>query len=244
MNHAHLLKCVCLLALGAAAMPLMAQAETELSSLLGQKGRLLFADDFDASTAKPEWQALHGTRWSVENGVFKGIPSTKEFQAQRSDHTGATPSMTLMTPMRDVIVQMSFKISGKLHAAHFGFNEGSTTETSGHVCRVTISARDGVALVKDRNSQVAGDVDEILATDPWKPQLETWHVLQMEVRGGEFAARILGGPTLQGKHPRLAVPKGWLNLKSRGGEGALSYDNVCIWELLPAPELEKHKAGK
>ncbi|NJM55336.1 MAG: hypothetical protein HC841_04975 [Verrucomicrobiae bacterium] len=244
MNHAHLLKCVCLLVLGAAGMPLKTEGETEFSPLLGQKGRLLFADDFDAPAAKPEWQALHGTRWSVEKGVFRGIPSTREFQAQRSDHTGSTPSMTLVTPMRDGIVQMSFKLSGKLHAAHFGFNEGTTTETSGHVCRVTISTRDGVALVKDRNSQVEGDADETLATDPWKPELEHWHVLVMEVRGDQFTAQIAGGPTLRGRHPRLAVPKGWLNLKSRGGEGALSYDNVRIWELLPAPELKNQKSGK
>ena len=74
-----------------------------LEPLISRKGDLLFEDSFSGSETKPEWQALHGTRWNIEKGAFRGIPSTKKFRASRDNHTGTTPSMTLEAPARDCI---------------------------------------------------------------------------------------------------------------------------------------------
>ena len=94
---------------------------------------------------------LHGTRWTVEDGVFVGIPSTPEFQASRDNHTGATPSMRLKVPARDCILQLSFKLSGGLNAAHIGFDNSSTAGGTGHIGRLISSTRGGMVLQKDRH---------------------------------------------------------------------------------------------
>ena len=215
-----------------------------LEPLISRKGELLFEDRFEGSRDKPEWQALHGTRWIIEKGAFRGIPSTKKFQASREHHTGATPSMTLKVPARDCILEMSVKISGGLKAAHIGFNEGTTKETTGHIFRLILSAEDGVALQKDRNSQIEGDKDQILDRADWNIERDRWYRVMLETRADEALAQIEGGPTLIMRHARLDVPKAWGNLKSRGKEGSIEYDNVRLWEALPknkkVPNWRKH----
>ncbi len=206
-----------------------------LEPLISSKGTLLFEDTFDSGEAKPEWKALHGTRWKVEGGAYKGIPSTKEFQASRDNHTGATPSMTLHVPARECILEMSVKISGKLNAAHVGFNEGTTANTTGHIFRVILGTETGTALQKDRNSQKEGDRDQIIETSDWKPKRDQWFTVMLETQGDEVVVQVDGGPTLVAKNPRLDVPKAWGNFKARGKEGSLQYDNVRLWEALPKP---------
>ena len=204
-----------------------------LEPLISRKGALLFEDRFDGGQAKPEWKALHGTRWEVEDGAYKGIPSTKEFQSSRDNHTGATPSMTLGVPARECILEMSIKLSGKLNAAHIGFNEGTTAQTTGHIFRLIVGVESGTALQRDRNSQKQGDKDQVLDESDWKPKREEWFTVMLETQGDEVVAQIKGGPTLTMKNARLDVPKAWGNLKARGKEGSLNYDNVRIWEALP-----------
>ncbi len=204
-----------------------------LEPLISRKGALLFEDRFEVQEPRPEWKALHGTRWQVEGGVYKGVPSTKEFQASRDNHTGATPSMTLVVPARECILEMSIKISGKLNAAHIGFNEGTTAETTGHIFRMIVGTVSGTALQKDRNSQLKGDKDQILDLSDWKPKRDEWFTVMLETQGDEVVAQIKDGPTLVMKNARLDVPKAWGNLKARGKEGSLGYDNVRLWEALP-----------
>jgi len=215
-----------------------------LEPLIARKGDLLFEDRFSKSEPKPEWQSLHGTRWKIDNGVFRGIPSTKEFQASRDNHTGATPSMRLIASARDCILEMSVKISGELKAVHIGLNEGSTRDTSGHIFRLILSVDDGVALQKDRNSQIEGDTDQILDRADWNIERDRWYRVMIETRGDEVLSQIEGGPILIMRHPRLDVPKASGNLKSRGGEGAIAYDDVRLWESLPrnnkVPNWKKH----
>jgi len=207
--------------------------------LVSRKGELLFEDSFSGSEAKPEWRALHGTRWEIQDGVYKGIPSTKEFQASRDNHTGATPSMLLEMPTaRDCILEMSVKISGELNAAHLGFNEGPTQTTSGHIFRLILDVNKGVALQKDLHSQIKGDKHVILDRADWKPKRDSWTTVLIETQGEEVVAQIVGGPTLKMKAARLNVPKNSGNLKARGGEGSIEYDNIRIWEALPLLERD------
>ncbi|MDA0346836.1 MAG: VCBS repeat-containing protein [Verrucomicrobia bacterium] len=204
-----------------------------LEPIDSQKGSLLFEDDFNSGSVKPEWQALHGTRWSVEEGAFVGIPSTPEFQASRDNHTGATPSMTVQVAARDCILEMSFKVSGGLNAAHIGFNNSTTAGGTGHIARLIPSINAGTILQKDRHSQIIGDKDLPLATSDWTIEKDRWYTVLIEVIGDQCIAQIDGGPTLKAKHWRFDVLKTSLNLKARGNKGTLSYDNVKIWEALP-----------
>ena len=214
-----------------------------LEPLISRKGNLLFEDRFDSSEAKAEWNALHGTRWSVEEGAFVGLPSTKEFQASRDHHTGATPSMKLEAGAREVILEMSVRISGGLRSAHVGFNEGPTSTTTGHIFRLILDTSSGVALQRDRNSQVEGDKDRIMTRSDWKPQRDEWITVMLETQGDEVMAQVKGGPTLIMKNARLDVTKTSANLKARGQEGSIAYDDVRIWEALPL-EVEPNSGWK
>lgn len=211
-----------------------------LEPLISTKGELLFEDRFEGDEAKPEWRSLHGTRWSIDKGSYQGIPSTKAFQASRDNHTGSTPSMTLHVPARECILEMSVMISGDLNAAHIGFNEGTTADTTGHIFRLILGVDTGVALQKDRNSQLKEDKDQILAQAGWNIKRDQWYTVMLETRGSEAVAQIEGGPTLIVRNPRLDVPKAWGNFKARGKEGSIHYDNVRLWEALP---LEKTRSS-
>lgn len=204
-----------------------------LEPLISRKGALLFEDRFDGAQAKPEWKALHGTRWQVEGGAYKGIPSTVEFQSSRDNHTGATPSMTLQVGARETILEMSFRLSGDLKQAHIGWNEGPTSTTTGHIFRLLLGTESGVSLQKDRNSQIEGDKDQITVTSDWKLESDRWYTVMLETQGEEVVAQVAGGPTLIMKHARLDVPKAWGNFKARGQKGNIEYDDVQVWESLP-----------
>ena len=215
-----------------------------LEPLISTKGELLFEDRFDNADVKSAWNALHGTRWSVQDGSFVGIPSTKAFQASRDNHTGATPSMRLYAKARDCILEMSVMISGGLNAAHIGFDEGSTADTSGHIFRLILGTESGVVLQKDRNSQKEGDKDQILQQTDWNIERDRWYTVMIETRGSEVVAQIEGGPSFLMRNARLDVPKVSVNLKARGKVGAIRYDNVRLWQALPLsannPDWKKH----
>ena len=206
---------------------------SDIKPIISKKGELLFEDTFTESAPRPEWRILHGTRWKLENGTYKGIPSTKEFQENHSHHAGTTPSMLLNVPCRDCIIEMSVKISGELDSAHLGYNEGPTQTTSGHIFRLILDVEKGTFLQKDRHSQVKGDKNVILKESDWKPKRDEWITVLIETQGEEVAAQVVGGPTLKMKSPRFNVTKRSGNFKARGGEGAITYDNVRIWEALP-----------
>lgn len=215
-----------------------------LEPLISTKGVLLFEDRFENAGVKSAWNALHGTRWSVKDGSFVGIPSTKAFQASRDNHTGATPSMRLYAKARDCILEMSVMISGGLNAAHIGFDEGSTADTSGHIFRLILGTDLGVVLQKDRNSQKEGDKDQILQQTDWNIERDRWYTVMLETRGSEVVAQIEGGPSFLMRNARLDVPKVSVNLKARGKVGAIRYDNVRFWQALPLsannPGWKKH----
>ena len=208
-------------------------AKEIIKPIISRKGKLLFEDSFSESEPRSEWRVLHGTRWKIEDGVYRGIPSTKEFQDSHTSHKGTTPSMLLNVKARDVILEMSVKISGELNSAHLGYNEGPTQTTSGHVFRLILDVEKGTFLQKDRHSQIKGDEHVILDQSDWKPNRDEWITVLIETQGEEVVAQVVDGPTLKMKSPRLNVTKRSGNLKARGGEGAIAYDNVRIWEALP-----------
>jgi hypothetical protein len=95
--------------------------------------------------------------------------------------------------------------------------------------RFVTSKKDGLELIKDKNSKIAGDTDEVLNTADFNIESDTWYTILLEFKGGECAAQITGGPTLRGTHEdRFNRQKTRINLPTRGG-GTIYYDNLKIW---------------
>ena len=197
---------------------------------------LRFDANFSDGHVPEEWTPLHGTQWTVVEGVLQGRPSTNEFQQKRvaagnSSHSGKTPSSRLLVPVDDCVMLFQFKLTDGLSGAHFGFNDGSFKTGTGHVCRFTVSTRKGQSLVKDRNVTVDGDKDETLVIDSFDIKADTWYWMMLEIVGDEMVAQVSGGPILRAKNPRFNIPKDQINLPTRGG-GVVLYDNVRIWNAV------------
>ena len=203
---------------------------------IAECANLLFDADFTGGEVPEEWIPLHGTQWTVVEGVLQGRPSTNEFQQKRvaagnTSHSGKTPSSRLLVPVDDCVMLFQFKLTDGLSGAHFGFNDGSFKTGTGHVCRFTVSTRKGQSLVKDRNVTLDGDKDETLVTDSLNVKADTWHWMMLEIVGNEMVAQVSGGPILRAKNPRFNIPKDQINLPTRGG-GVVLYDNVRIWNAV------------
>lgn len=206
-------------------------AQPLIVPVLMKPGKLVFSDSFKESTLQPQWTPLHQTRWNVINGMLHGIPATEEFQKSRTKHNGGTPSSKLEVPVTDCILQMSFKLTGKMNGAHFGFNDGTFQSGTGHVGRVTFHKRDGISLIKDKNTKLENDQVEVLKSDPFKIQSDHWYTFVLEVKGEKMVMQLKDGPTLKTRHERFRAPKSWINLPTRGG-GEIFYDDVRIWAPL------------
>lgn len=206
-------------------------AQPLVAPVLMKPGKLIFADSFQEGTIRPQWIPLHQTRWDVTNGTLHGIPATEEFQKSRKKHNGGTPSSKLVVPVKDCILQISFKLTGKMNGAHFGFNDGTFQSGTGHVGRVTFHKRDGISLIKDKNTKLENDQVEVLKSNPFKIQSDQWYTLVLEVKGEQMVMQLKNGPTLKAQNKRFLAPKSWINLPTRGG-GGIYYDDVRIWTPL------------
>ena len=205
--------------------------QPSITPVLMKPGKLIFSDSFEDDAIRPQWNRLHQTRWNVSKGALHGIPATEEFQKSRTKHNGGTPSSKLVVPVKDCILQMSFKLTGKMSGAHFGFNDGTFQSGTGHVGRVTFHKRDGISLIKDKNTKLENDEVEILTSDPFKIQSDQWYTFVLEVKGEQMVVQLKDGPTLTARHDRFHAPKSWINLPTRGG-GEIYYDDVRLWAPL------------
>jgi hypothetical protein len=203
--------------------------------ILVEKGELIYSADFSDGKVPKEWVAGSKTQWEVVDGVLVGNPAPTAYQENRKSkkqkHTGGTPSSSVLVPLHDGIVQLSFKVSGKMNGAHFGYDDGSFKTGTGHVNRFAVSTKSGLELIKDDDATLDDDEDEVLDSADFKIKSDTWYTILLEYKGGEFVAHISDGPSLRGKHDkRFDRLKSDLNLPTRGG-GTIYYDNLKVWAV-------------
>ncbi len=212
------------------------ETKPDVAPVISRPGDLISEDDFDKADIRSQWVPLHGTRWTIVDGALRGEPSTKEYQQAQiatgnKRHSGGTPSSRLMVRSDDCILLFRFKLSDGLKGAHFGFNDGTFKSGTGHVCRLTATTNQGLTLQKDKNAKLKGDKDETLITSDFNPKPDTWYWMMLEVVGDQMVAQVSGGPVLRARHARIDMPKGQINLPTRGG-GAIFYDHVRVWKAL------------
>jgi hypothetical protein len=159
-------------------------------------GKTVFENDFEKSGALDEtrWQVRQGTRWSIENGALKGIPSTPEYQKKKKatgkGHTGNIPRIYLLDPPRDFILSYRFKLEG-------GKPSGAVplVEFGHHVSRVYFSP-EGPRLLADHEKKTLAEIGTPL-------ELDRWYNVLVEAKGDSIAVQIEGIGTLSGKDPFL-----------------------------------------
>lgn len=180
--------------------------------------------NFSAKTqlTKMTWAPRQGTRWSVTDGVLRGIPSSEEFQAARLHHQGLEPRVS--SPVTPGEVTAFFSVR---------FLEGDETpivpfvEFGHHVARIRFSA-EGISILGDHDTLKLAETTE-LTYEPGR-----WYHCLAELKGEEFVVQFADGPTLYATHPSYAKPppSGAPGMGVAGPRGGtIELDNVFFWTV-------------
>jgi hypothetical protein len=180
-----------------------ALAGANLEPILTVPDAIVFRNDFSKSEplAKGSWSLRQHTRWTIEEGVLRGIPSTLEYQNSRKDHQGFEPRISCPATPAEFIAEFSIRFNGGAETSIAPF-----VEFGHHIARVKFS-ESGISLIADGES-VKLDEDK-----GFKYESGKWYHALAELKGDEFVIQFADGPTLYGKHPRFAQPV------SSGGAG-------------------------
>lgn len=206
------------------AIPAFSAGNHKLKPLLNQAKAIALESDFSKSAPleKGVWLQRQGTRWSIEGGVLRGIPSSAEYQESKPDHKGYEPRLSVPATPAEFIAEFSVR-----------FTEGEETaivpfvEFGHHVARVKFS-ENGVSLIAD------GDSVKLDEAKNFKYVPGKWYHILAELRGEEFVFQFADGPTLYAKHPCFALPvtSGGNGLGITGPKGGLvEVDNLKLWSI-------------
>lgn len=191
-------------------------------TLMCQRGKLLFSDDFDNPLGKA-WRTAKG-KWEVAGGVIQGSELKSDMHGAVTRH-----AMTL----HDAVIQYSFKLDGA-RATTFSINDAK-----GHCCRVLIN-RAGFSVRKDDHDHDGPDRAVNLQTVKTPLQDGQWHTLVIELHGPELLARLDGNQVGYGSYEAIDVDKTNFGL-TVGGESA-SFKNLRVWDATVKTDWPATKA--
>ena len=202
-------------------------AEPALKSLMLVPDQVVYQDDF--TTPKPldktVWKSAQSTRWTIEDGVLRGRPSTPEFQATHKTHKGLEPRLALVKCPPSYIVQFSVRyVSGKPVPPLPARNIPSI-DLGHHIGRVEFGVEGARLLAEGETVQLASAPD-------FKLELGRWYDVLAEAHDDEVVVQIAGGPTLHGKHPAYKGDNHTLAIIGLQA-GEVELDNVTLWSVKP-----------
>lgn len=235
-----------------------AAEEGVLKPLMAVPDEVVLQDDYGTpkELAKGVYTRRQGTRWTIEDGVLRGIPSSAEFQASKKDHFGYEPRLSIPACPQEYIVQFDVRFIGGKPTSIVPF-----VEFGHHVARVTWApapapgrdAPGGARLVVDHEGLQMG------VAPRFKIEPGRWYRGLAEIKGDEVVIQFAGGPTLYGRHASLSAENDGFGVAGTRG-GTVELDNVTVWSVkeqtqpdwdktrgkLPRPEpvVVEKRAGK
>ncbi|MCB1119930.1 MAG: hypothetical protein KJT03_00150 [Verrucomicrobiae bacterium] len=195
-------------------------AAATLKPRMVELDQLVLAEDFNqpAPLDNKKWQPRQHTRWSIEDGVLRGIPSTQEYQASRKDHQGFEPRLSIPSCPQEFAIEFSIR-----------FVKGEQTplcpfiEFGHHVGRIYWN-EDGAALLADHESV------QLDSNSAFKLESGKWYHGLAEIKGDEMLITFEHGPFFYGKHPGLAVKKDGFGVAGFS-MGTVELDNIQVWSV-------------
>ena len=175
-------------------------ASAELAPKLVQLDQLLLNEDFSQSRPleKENWKARQHTRWAIQDGVLRGQPSTKAFQASQDHHQGLEPRLSIPSCPQEFAIAFSMRFLG---------GEGTPLcpfiEFGHHVGRIYWSET-GARLVANKES-VQLDSDERFVLEKG-----TWYHGLAEIKGDEILIRFRARTELLWEAPQPGHPTRWI----------------------------------
>jgi hypothetical protein len=191
--------------------------------LLAVPDQIVLREDF--STPKPiekgKFTARQGTRWTIKDGVLRGIESSPEFQAKKKDHFGYEPRLSIPACPQEFIIQFDVRFIGGKPTAIVPF-----VEFGHHIVRVAWAGGGGAKMVADTETV------QLAAAPEFKIEDGKWYRALGEIKGDELVLQFAGGPTLYGRHASLAGQKDGFGVAGTKG-GTVELDNITVWSVKP-----------
>lgn len=192
-----------------------------LQPLAAQLDGVKLHDDFEVSRPLevPPWKPIQETRWTIEGGVLKGIPSTPAYQMSHTSHDGSNPVMDL-DHLGDYAMDFRFKLEGtSIAKCDLDFDH--------HKANVTFADR-SVSM------HVAGSAMPVKQDRTFEVKLGQWYHVLVEVAGDTLVVQFENGPVLYTVFAGLADPNNKGLFRIAGPEqGTVYLDDVTVWSLKP-----------
>jgi len=195
-----------------------------LKPIMAVPAEIVLNSDFSkpAPLAKDRWNKRQGTRWSIEDGVLRGRPSSEEFQAARTHHRGLEARLSVPITPRQCVARFSVRFQQGAETAIVPF-----VEFGHHVCRLKFSQQ-GLSLLADSETVRLAEAKD------FRFQPGRWYHCLAELKNDEFVVQFANGPTLYAKHTCFAEPvsSGGRGLGVAGPRnGLVEIDNLTLWRI-------------
>ena len=194
-----------------------------LKPLLTVPDQVVLREDYATAKAltKDTYVQRQGTRWTIADGVLRGIPSSAEFQAKKKDHFGYEPRISIPKCPQEFAIQFDVRFIGGQPTAIVPF-----VEFGHHIARVAWAGGGGAKVVADTETV------QVATAPNFKIESGKWYRALAEIKGDELVVQFANGPTLYGKHESFTGKKDGFGVAGTKG-GTVELDNVTVWSVKP-----------
>ena len=226
MSHRFTLLARSLLA-GLAVVQAVASADEkpDLKPLLGERGDVIFAEDFNTPDAKPFVPAA-----SSQQVIVDGHLSLT--QVKDAKHIGVVNLWAKdRPPVTDFIMQADFQWDGA-HTFNAEFKKPGPVK-HGDPPEFFVLFRKASDPKRPMSWSVADNAPRATIGKESTPiEPDAWSRFQIEIREGEIAVQLDNGQTIRGKCNLASSPMGSpsLSFAGVGGKG-VNVDNVRVWNF-------------
>lgn len=222
---AQLLRGLFLPALMLAPTAVMAADLPELKPVLGERGDLIFSEDFDGPEAKPLVRSAASQPQIVDGHVSL-------MQVKDAKHIGVVNLWERdREPVTDLIMQADFQWNGG-HTFNVEFKKPGKV-VHGDPPEFFVLFRGtgegnrpmGVSLADNAPRAAVGK--QMIAIEPGQ-----WCRFMIEIRDGQVAVQMHDGQVIRGRCNKASDPKGAPSLSFAGVDGrGVNVDNVRVWSF-------------
>jgi len=207
---------------------LKAEPLPEMKPLLGERGAVLFQEDFNAPDAKPSSTIASATSKIVDGAMWVS-------KLPEATHIGVSYLYSLgkdaPPPLTDFIMQADFRWDNG-EGFNFEFTKPGKVE-HGVAPEFIVS----FGKPKDPKRPVTWSITDnaprnVVGKESAPLENGVWYRVLIEVRNDEVAVQLSNGQTLRGKCNLASTPKRSPSISYNGnGVDGFSFDNFKIWAV-------------
>ncbi len=199
-----------------------------LKTLMCERGKLLFSDDFTAASFAKNWFANFGT-WECRDDAVRVSGPSGEHHPLKGHHLA----------VQDAIVQVDVKFDGT-----DWLGVGWDNDPRGHLIRCNLNP--GKWDISRWFTLFPGSKDNTLDSHPADFVPARWYTLVWEIRGTESLASIDERLICYGQMEGVDLSKSTLTLFSNNGAGHVAwFAHLKVWEVTGfMPDWEKRTRAR